>query len=96
MVWFNLCSFSQTWCYTGSNSIEYCNKRDKARLYQMSRKEMDLAQHQHEKYELCEKGLEIKVKKRRERCMRQGNFSYLAIHIIYIIYYFNLSHVFVN
>ena len=62
----------------------------------MSRGKMDLAQHQHKKYELCEKDLEIKVKKRRERCMRQGNFSYLAIYIIYIIYYYNLSHVFVN
>ena len=32
---------------SGSNSIEHCNKRDKARIYQMSRSEVDLAKQQH-------------------------------------------------
>ena len=30
----------------GSNSICYCNKRDKGRIYQMNMKEMDLVKHQ--------------------------------------------------
>ena len=32
---------------SGSNSIEHCNKRDKSRIYQMSRSEIDLAKQQH-------------------------------------------------
>ena len=31
---------------SGSNSIEHCNKKDKARIYQMSRSEMQLAKQQ--------------------------------------------------
>ena len=30
----------------GSNSINCCNKRDKDRIYQMNRKEMDFVKHQ--------------------------------------------------
>ena len=30
----------------GSNSIDSCNKRDKARIYQMNKKEIDLVKHQ--------------------------------------------------
>ena len=32
---------------SGSNSIEHCNKRDKSRIYQMSRSEIDLAKQQY-------------------------------------------------
>ena len=32
---------------TGSNSIDYCNHWNKATIYKMKRKEMDLVKHQH-------------------------------------------------
>ena len=40
----------------GNNSIDYCNKKDKARIYQMSRKEMDLVKHQCKQIRAIRKG----------------------------------------
>ena len=31
----------------GNNSVDYCNKRDAARIYQMNRKKTDSVKHQH-------------------------------------------------
>ena len=39
-----------------SNSVDYCNKTDKARIYQMSRKKMDLAKHQRKQIWAIPKG----------------------------------------
>ena len=41
----------------GSNSIGYCNKRDKVRIYhQMNMKEMDLVKHQGKQIQAIRKG----------------------------------------
>ena len=40
----------------GSNSIGYCNKRDKGRIYQMNMKEMDLVKHQRRQIRAIRKG----------------------------------------
>ena len=36
MVWFNTWSLAKLGVISGSNFLEYCKKRDKARIYQMS------------------------------------------------------------
>ena len=58
----------------GSDSIVCCNKKDKARTYQMNRKEMDFLKHQRKQTRVIQRGFGYGHEEKEEKTYVVGKF----------------------